>query len=234
VIPLRGSAASAEQPLQRHFVTDRRRFGLSIDDLVARAAAAARAGVDIIQVRERDLPDRELVALARRIVGAAAGTPARVLVNDRADLAIVAGAAGVHLRGDSAPALRVRAMAASAEASAASAEASAPKAPKAPTTPGRFVIGRSVHSLAEVDAAIIDGGADYLLFGTVFPSEGKPHGHPVVGLEALRQACARSPVPVLAIGGMNEARIAEVRDAGAAGFAAIGLFMGLTPLPQVV
>jgi thiamine-phosphate pyrophosphorylase len=88
--------------------------------------------------------------------------------------------------------------------------------------------------LAEVDAAIVDGGADYLLFGTVFPSEGKPDGHPVAGLEALRQACARSPVPVLAIGGMNEARIAAIRDAGAAGFAAIGLFMGLTPLPQVV
>jgi thiamine-phosphate pyrophosphorylase len=217
----RNSAASAGQALQRHFVTDRRRFGLSIDDLVARAAAAARAGVDIIQVRERDLPDRELVALVRRIVGAAADTSARVLVNDRADVAIVAGAAGVHLRGDSAPASLVRAMAASAEASA-------------PKAPGKFVIGRSVHSLAEVDAAIVDGGADYLLFGTVFPSEGKPDGHPVAGLEALRQACARSPVPVLAIGGMNEARIAQVRDAGAAGFAGIGLFMGLTPLPQVV
>jgi thiamine-phosphate pyrophosphorylase len=209
VARLRASGASAGGV--RHFVTDRRRFGLSIDDLVARAAAVVRAGVDVIQVRERDLPDRELVALARRIVGAAAGTPTRVLVSDRADLAIVAGAAGVHLRGDSAPASRVRAMA-----------------------PEGFLIGRSVHSLADVDAALAGGASDYLLFGTVFPSEGKPDGHPVAGLAALRQACARSPVPVLAIGGMNEARVAEVRAAGAAGFAAIGLFMCLTPLPQVV
>jgi thiamine-phosphate diphosphorylase len=195
----------------RHFVTDRRRFGLSIDELVARAAAAARAGVDVIQVRERDLADRDLVALVRRIVGAAAGTETRVVVNDRVDVAIAAGAAGVHLRGDSPPASRVRAKA-----------------------PDGFLIGRSVHSLAEVGAAVVDGGADYLLFGTVFPSEGKPDGHPVAGLDALRQACARSPLPVLAIGGMTEARGAEVRAAGAAGFAAVGLFMRLTALPQVV
>jgi thiamine-phosphate pyrophosphorylase len=209
VTRLRGSAASARQA--RHFVTDRRRFGVSTDALVARAAVAARAGVDVIQVRERDLPDRDLAALVRGIVAATAGTPSRVLVNDRADIAIVAGAAGVHLRADSAPASRVRANA-----------------------PDGFLIGRSVHSLADVDDAVADGGADYLLFGTVFPSEGKPDGHPVAGLDALRQACARSTLPVIAIGGMNEARAADVRDAGAAGFAAVGLFMRLTPLPQVV
>lgn len=218
---LRRSAASAGQArlrddsaapprLLRHFVTDRRRFGLSIDELVARAAAAVRAGVDVIQVRERDLPDRELAAAVRRIVAAADGTTTRVLVNDRADIAIVAGAAGVHLRGDSAPSPRVRAMA-----------------------PREFLIGRSVHSLTEVEAAASEG-SDYLLFGTVFPSAGKPDGHPVAGLDALRQVCARSTLPVIAIGGMTEARAAEVRDAGAAGFAAVGLFMCLTPLPQVV
>lgn len=195
----------------RHFVTDRVRFGLSIEALVARAAAAARAGIDIIQVRERDLPDGELAALVRAIVAAVTGTRARVLVNDRADIAIAAGAAGVHLRGDSAPAFRVRAMA-----------------------PEAFLIGQSVHSLADVDAAVAAGGADYLLFGTVFPSEGKPEGHPVAGLDALRRVCARSPLPVIAIGGMTDARVAAVRDAGAAGFAAIGLFMRLTPLPQRV
>jgi thiamine-phosphate pyrophosphorylase len=64
-----------------------------------------------------------------------------------------------------------------------------------------------------------------LLFGTVFPSEGKPDGHAVAGLGALREACARSRLPVIAIGGMNESRAAAVRDAGAAGFAAVGLFM---------
>jgi thiamine-phosphate pyrophosphorylase len=214
----------------RHFVTDRRRYNLSVDALVVRAAHAVRVGVDVIQVRERDLADRELAALVRAIVGVAAGTKTRVTVNDRADVAIVAGAAGVHLRADSAAASRVAAFAAGA-ASAASAEASAPRAPGAP---GGFLIGRSVHSLAEVDAAVAGGGCDYLLFGTVFPSDGKPEGHPVAGLEALRAVCARSPLPVIAIGGMNQDRAAAVRDAGAAGFAAVGMFMCLTPLPQVV
>jgi thiamine-phosphate pyrophosphorylase len=198
----------------RHFVTDRRRFHLSVDDLVARAAHAARAGVDVIQVRERDLEDAALLGVVRAIVGATAGTAARVVVNDRADIAILAGAAGVHLRGDSPPASRV----------AAFARASAPG----------FLIGRSVHSLAEIDAAVADGGCDYLMFGTVFPSAGKPAGHPVAGLDALREACARSPLPVIAIGGVDEAGAALVRDAGAAGFAAVGLFMCLTPLPEVV
>jgi thiamine-phosphate pyrophosphorylase len=195
----------------RHFVTDRRRFHLSVDDLVERAAHAARAGVDVIQVRERDLGDAALLDVVRAIVRATAATGARVVVNDRADIAMLAGAAGVHLRGDSPPASRIRVM----------------------TAPG-FLIGRSVHSLAEIDAAAADGGCDYLMFGTVFPSAGKPAGHPVAGLDALREACARSPLPVIAIGGVDEAAAALVQDAGAAGFAAVGLFMCLTPLPEVV
>lgn len=195
----------------RHFVTDRRRFSLSIDALIARAATAVRGGVDVIQVRERDLTDRDLVALVRRLCGVAAGSATRIVVNDRADVAMAAGAAGVHLRGDSPPASRLRSW-----------------------VPTGFLIGRSVHSLAEVDAAVADAGCDYLLFGTVFASDGKPDGHPVAGLVRLRQACARSTVPVLAIGGINEGRTADVLAAGAAGVAAVGWFMGLTPLPQVV
>jgi thiamine-phosphate pyrophosphorylase len=218
---LRHSAASAGQVQSRHFVTDRLRFGLSIDELVARAAAAVSAAVDVIQIRERDLADGQLAALVRRIAVLTAGTNTRVILNDRADIAIAAGAAGVHLRGDSRPASRVAAF---AEASAA----------RRPAAPGGFVIGRSVHSLAEADAAIVDGGCDYLLFGTVFPSKGKPAGHPVAGLEALAQVCVRSPLPVIAIGGITERNAPLVRDAGAAGFAAVGFFMCLTPLPEVV
>jgi thiamine-phosphate diphosphorylase len=217
MIRLRDSVASAGPTGEgrfghaRYAVTDRRRYHLSTDDLVVRAAHAVRLGVDVIQVRERDLPDVELAALVRRIAGVAAGTSTRVMVNDRADVAIAAGAAGVHLRGDSMPASAVRSFA-----------------------PDGFVIGRSVHSLAEVDAAVAGGGCDYLLFGTVFPSAGKPGGHPVAGLDALRAACTRSPLPVIAIGGITEENAALVRDAGAAGFAAVGLFMCLTPLPERV
>jgi len=186
----------------RHFVTDRGRFGLTPDALVERAALAARSGAAVIQVRERDLADRALLDLVRRIVDAVRETDARVLVNDRPDVALASGAAGVHLRGDSPPASRVRAI-----------------------VPPGFLIGRSVHSLDEIDAAVADGGCDYLVFGTVFPSGGKPEGHPVAGIDALARACARSPLPVIAIGGMTPAREAEVARAGAAGLAAVGWFM---------
>jgi len=91
--------------------------------------------------------------------------------------------------------------------------------------PSGFLLGRSVHTLDEVDRAVADGGCDYLLFGTVFPSPGKPEGHPVAGLDGLRAACARSPLPVIAIGGMTDARAADVASAGAAGLAGVGMFM---------
>ena len=187
-------------------VTDRRRFGLSLAALVERAA---RAGVGMIQVRERDLGDRDLIALVRAMVRATAGSGTKVLVNDRADIAIAAGAAGVHLRSDSAAGARVRAAFA----------ASAARATQA------FLIGRSVHSLDDVDAAIADGACDYLLFGTVFRSAGKPADHPVAGLDGLAAACARSPIPVIAIGGIDRARLDDVAKTGAAGFAGVGMFM---------
>jgi thiamine-phosphate diphosphorylase len=187
--------------LLSHFVTDRRRFGLSPAALVERAARAARQGVSAIQIRERDLPDRDLDALVRRVIRAVDSTSTIVLVNDRVDVAIAAGAAGVHLRGDSLPGRRVRAM-----------------------TPPGFVIGRSVHDLDDVNAATAEAAYDYLLFGTVFPSAGKPLGHRVAGLDALREVCRRSPLPVIAIGGIDPSRVPLVEEAGAAGFAAIAMF----------
>lgn len=186
-----------------HFVTDRRRFGLTIDDLVIRAARAVASGVEVIQVREPDLPDAALVALVRRMAAEAAGSPTRVVVNDRPDVAIAAGAGGIHLRADSPPASRIRPMLADG-----------------------WLVGRSVHSLADVETAAADGGCDYLLFGTVFPSAGKPDGHCAAGLDALAAVCRQSPFPVLAIGGVTGAqRIHNVIAAGAAGFASVGMFM---------
>jgi thiamine-phosphate pyrophosphorylase len=131
------------------FVTDRAR-AVPADDpdaLVRRIAAAARAGVDLVQVRERDLDDRALLSLVRRAREAAAGTGARVVVNDRLDVALAAQADGVHLRADAFAASRARVMA-----------------------PAPFLIGRSVHTRLEASDAADDGGCDYLFFGTVFPS----------------------------------------------------------------
>ena len=181
-------------------VSDRRRFG-GLDRLSEAIARAARAGVDVIQIRERDLDDRTHCDFVKRAVAVTRGTGARVVVNGRIDIALAAGAEGVHLRGDSVPASRARAI-----------------------LPPGFLVGRSVHSRAEAQAVEADGGCDYLIFGTVFPSTSKPGGHEAAGLGTLQEVCQAVRLPVVAIGGVNEARAAEVAAAGAKGVAAIEAF----------
>ena len=181
-------------------ITDRRRYAGADDALVQRVAAAAAAGVNLVQVRERDLEARDLTRLVARCVTAVRGTRTRILVNDRLDVALAAGAHGVHLRGDSLPASRARALA-----------------------PIAFLIGRSVHSRAEAVAVHADGGVDYLLFGTVFPTDSKP-GQTPAGVKALEQVVDATPVPVLAIGGISSETVRELAGTGCAGFAAIGWF----------
>ena len=190
-------------------MSDRRAVGER--PLVDLFGDAARAGVDLIQIRERDLDDGALVALVRAAVAAVHGTPARVIVNDRADVALAAGAAGVHLRSDSIPARRVREMAGEG-----------------------FLVGRSVHDEDEAAAVDAEGGCDYLIFGTVFPSSSKPAGHQAAGLPALDRVCARVSAPVLAIGGVSIARAPDVARAGAAGIAAIQLFAAAADLRETV
>jgi thiamine-phosphate pyrophosphorylase len=182
-------------------VTDRTRLHPAGEDaLVAQVAAAAAAGVHLIQVREHDLDARALFELVKRCVAAVRATRTRILVNDRADIALAAGAAGVHLRGDSVPASRIRRVA-----------------------PRGFLVGRSIHGVDEAAAVAAAGGVDYLLFGTVFDTVSKP-GRPPAGVEALAAVAARVPIPVLAIGGITAARTGRLAAAGAAGYAAIGLF----------
>jgi thiamine-phosphate diphosphorylase len=172
---------------------------------------AARAGVNLIQIRERELDDRSLLTFVRAALQSVESTRARVVVNDRVDIALAAGAAGVHLRGDSVAASEVRRI-----------------------VPPGFIIGRSVHDEGEAAAAAADGGCDYLTFGTVFPSASKPEGHRSAGVNALRRVAARVPIPVLAIGGMSIERAPAIAAAGAAGIAAIGLFARSTALAEDV
>ena len=187
-------------------VTDRLRLGGDREQaLVERVGAAARAGVHLVQVRERDLAARPLTRLVERCVEAVRGTRARVLVNDRVDVALSAGAHGVHLRGDSMPAARARILA-----------------------PPAFLIGRSVHAQDEALRAEDGGGLDYLLFGTVFATASKP-GAAATGLDALARVAAATRLPVIAIGGMSAHTIHAVGGTGAAGFAAIGLFADQPP-----
>jgi thiamine-phosphate diphosphorylase len=190
-------------------ITDRGRLaGDQEEALVVRVAAAARAGVHLIQVRERDLDGRRLAALVERCVGAVCGTRARILVNDRLDIALAAGAHGVHLRGDSLPAARARSIA-----------------------PPPFLIGRSVHSRDEAVRAAEGDGVDYLLFGTVFRTASKPGASPA-GLAGLTDVAATIRVPIIAVGGIDGSTVRALGQTGAAGFAAIGFFAS-GPLDQL-
>jgi thiamine-phosphate pyrophosphorylase len=153
-------------------------------------------------VREPDLDTGALVSLVARCVAGAAGTRARVVVSGRADVALAAGAHGVHLPAAAPPAARVRGLG-----------------------PPGWLIGRSVHTADEAGAASAAGSVDYLVFGTVFETASKP-GRMANGPADLARAVAASRVPVLAIGGVTPDRVPEVARAGAAGVAAIGLFAG--------
>jgi len=161
---------------------------------IALVTTAVKAGIDLVQIRERDLDDRSRLALTRAAVDAARGSRARILVNERLDIALAAGADGVHLRGDSVAASSVRRHG-----------------------PPGFIIGRSVHSRDEAVAAEREGGCDYLIFGTVFSTTSKPEGHPSLGTGALKEVCARVRLPVLAIGGISVDRAPDVAAAGAEG-----------------
>jgi thiazole tautomerase (transcriptional regulator TenI) len=196
--------AAPRQPLIC-LVTDRHRLHApssgAVQALLAQIRVAARAGVDVIQLRERDLSTRALEDVTTRAVAAVSGTACRLVMNDRLDVALACGAAGVHLRHDSFGSDRVRA-----------------------ATGPDMHIGRSVHSVDEAKREAEIGAVDYLIFGTVFQTLSKP-GTAGAGLEELARVTAAVPLPVLAIGGITVERLPDVARAGAAGIAAIGLFV---------
>jgi thiamine-phosphate pyrophosphorylase len=197
-------------------VTDRRRlrgrqtvpFEAARLSLIEQARSAIDAGVDLIQLRERDLEARDLAMLVADLVRLSRSTPTRVIVNDRLDVALAAGADGVHLRSDSIPAGAVRRIA-----------------------PAGFLIGRSVHG---VDEALAAGDVDYLVAGTVFRTVSKSDPQRVLGLDGLRAIVASVEVPVLAIGGVGLEQLGQIADTEAAGVAAIGLFLDALPLAPLV
>jgi thiamine-phosphate pyrophosphorylase len=191
-----------------HLITDRRRLaGATADPGDARRCLSTQirhavdAGVDVVQIRERDLDARDLSSVVRAVVALTRGTHTRVVVNDRVDVALACGADGVHLRADSVPAASVRAIA-----------------------PAGFLVGRSVHSVeAARDAA---DTVDYLMAGTVWATESKPPNHQLLGIAGLEAIVCAADVPVLAVGGVSVDGVRDLAAAGAAGIAAIGLFLG--------
>ena len=172
-------------------------------DLVAlyrQVRAAVVAGVDLIQIRESDLPDRVLFDLVSWSVDIAQGTRSVILVNERFDIALAAGAGGTHLRASSMPAGLLR-----------------------PHLPPGFMLGRSVHDTGEAVRVASAGGLDYLTMGTVFPSESHP-GQGACGVETLLAASRLVALPMLAIGGVTVDKLGALFGAGAIGVAGIGMF----------
>jgi len=195
----------------RCLVTDRRRLagaGASFAEarrlLLAQLETAVANGIDLIQIRERDLDAADLAALTEATASLARGTRSRVVVNDRLDVALACGADGVHLRADSIRTSDARRLA-----------------------PAGFLIGRSVHSVGEVSAA---EGSDYLIAGPVFPTRSKSASTALLGLDGLRMIVRAAGAPVLAIGGMSPDRFDAIAAAGAAGIAGIGLFLAFDSL----
>lgn len=190
-----------------HLITDRRR--LAGPDapwpeqrrcLLQQIRFAVDAGVDVVQIRERNLEAAALFSITEAAVALAAGSRTRIVVNDRLDVALAARAQGVHLREDSMSPAAVRRLA-----------------------PPPFTIGRSVH---DVDAAAEAGAdVDYLIAGSVWSTASKLPGHPLLGPEGLARIVERAPVPVVAIGGITVDGARLLAGLGAAGVAAIGLFI---------
>jgi thiamine-phosphate pyrophosphorylase len=216
------------------YITDRRQLGPG--SLAPVIRQTLRTGVDMVQIREKDLASRELTTLVEEALSVARGLPsvvrashvpslrdehpfaslrtgggpqnlppslpthAYVLVNDRLDVALGAGADGVHLGVDSMPVQVVRQVA-----------------------PRPFLLGASCHSLREAVAAE-SSGADYLLLGPIFETPSKLAYGPPLGLEELRNVAAQIKIPVLALGGITLERVRPCLEAGASGIAGIRIF----------
>ena len=179
------------------------------DSLIEFINRAAQAGVDMIQIRERDLSARHLFHLADEAAHITRQSGAQLLINDRADVAASSGA-GVHLT--------TRSMSADVVRQAFGTQ---------------MLIGVSTHNLDEAKAAE-QKGADFIVFGPVFETESKKVYGPPVGLGALNKVVSRLSIPVLALGGINMENFREALDQGAAGAAAISLFVKADDLLDVV
>lgn len=202
------------------YVTDR--HGLNnapenvlIESLLAKIESLAAAGIDLIQLREKDLSGRDAAAFTRealrrvsRFAGLAQAAP-RILVNDRLDVALAEKAGGVHLSENSLPVDEAKRLLLAYQVSQ--------------SFGSDFLVGVSCHTLEAAQSAAA-AGADYVFFGPVFATPSKAAYGAPQGLERLAEVCGSADIPVLAIGGISLANAASCFSAGASGIATIRLF----------
>ena len=181
-----------------HLVTDRSLCTeTSLEDAVARAV---EGGVEVVHLREKDLPPKELYHLAARLRKVTLGR-ALLIISDRIDIALAISADGVHLPGDSVPTYVAKKLGAD-----------------------RLIVGRSVHSVKEALEAEAEE-ADYVILGTIYKTASHPGLKPA-GLGLVREVRAAVGLPVYAIGGIDASNAAEVVAAGADGVAVIRAILG--------
>jgi thiamine-phosphate pyrophosphorylase len=196
-----------------YYITDRKQLAgdsvRQITVLKERVRAAFSAGIDYVQIREKDMPARELAGLVQALAELPEKRNCRLLVNDRLDIARSCGADGVHLPADSLPPSDVRRF-----------------------VGNNFIIGVSCHNTEEVKRAGASG-ADYVLVAPVFDTASKPGMKPM-GLAALGDICRDSPVPVLALGGVSTDNALSCVQAGCKGVAGIRLFQQHADLQELV
>lgn len=179
-------------------ITDRKR--VAGDKFLYHIESACASGLRAIQVREKDMSPLELFRLCEKVQAITSRYGTKVLINDRADIALSLGLDGVHLTENSLPVDRVRKMI------------------------GNKLIGISAHDEDQLIAAA-RSSADFAVFGPVAATASKPEGHRIVSPEEFKKACSVAALPVFALGGMNEDKVKFWLDHGAQGVSGISLWM---------
>jgi len=170
----------------------------------------ATAGVTLFQIRERRLSTRQVLKIAWNLKRRLKDMEARILLNDRFDVALAAGLDGVHLRSGGLPIQRVRDL-----------------------TPEEFIIGRSAHSLEEVYQAA-EEGADFVTLGPVFQTPSKPGSIKALGVPSLMEIVSKVDIPVFALGGICSQVTPDVLNAGVSGLAGIRFFHDQEELNKIL
>jgi thiamine-phosphate pyrophosphorylase len=185
--------------VKRYYITDRRQLG-GLEGLLKVIERRLAEGIELIQIREKDLGGKALVEFLGRVLALERPAGTKILINSRADVALAAGADGVHLAADSIAPSRLRAI-----------------------TPPGFLIGVSCHELEEALRAEAEG-ADFIVFSPIFTPLSKPGSSPGKGLGALRVVTRALRIPVFALGGITWENAPRCLEAGAAGVAGISMF----------